>query len=199
MPELDTTPRSAFDGLLPLAGPHDGLEVIDRDGCGLATLVVRRDARKALRAALISQYGVELRDGPVVSRGARISLIGTGADSWLAVSAGPNAGLYADLAARLAGCASLSDQSDGYGLLGVRGANAATVLQRLLPIDLHPDAFPVGAAAATLAAHIPLLLWRSGEAEFEVAVFRSYAGSFIHALDGAARPFRRSAAPTARG
>lgn len=199
MPEFDLAPRTAFDGLLPLAGPHDGLEVIDRDGCGLATLVVRRGARKALRAALMSQYGVELRDGAVVSRGDRISLIGTGADSWLAVSAGPHPGLHADLAARLTGCVSLSDQSDGYGLLSLRGANVALVLQNLLPIDLHPGAFPAGAAAATLAAHIPLLLWRSGEAAFEVAVFRSYAGSFIHALEVAARPFRRSAAPTGRG
>jgi sarcosine oxidase subunit gamma len=62
-------------------------------------------------------------------------------------------------------------------------------LRRLLPIDLHPSVFPDGSAASTLAAHIPLIVWRLDQATFELAVFRSYAASFMQALSEAALPF----------
>lgn len=193
MLELEPKAASAFEGLVPAHDAFDGLEITDCDGAGLATLIVRRGARSALCAALASHYGLDLQDGPRLSRADRFILLGTGADSWLAVSSGGQRDLSAHLAQRLGGFAALCDQSDGYGLLQLGGPNARLALQRLLPLDLHPDAFTVGAVANTLADHIPILLWRSGETDWGVAVFRSYAASFIHALDGASRPFRRAA------
>lgn len=197
--ERDTMACSAFDGRLPLDGRHEGVEITDRDGAGLASLVVRRGARQGLRAALAAHDSLDLREGAVVSQGHSLVLVGTGADSWLAVSSAPHPSLYSELALGLAGHASICDQSDGYGLVRLSGRNARPLLQRLLPIDLDPGVFAVGAAASTLAAHIPLLIWRAGEADYELAVFRSYAGSFTHALKAAARPFKRTATPIGRG
>lgn len=66
------------------------------------------------------------------------------------------------------------------------GALAREALATLLPLDLHPRAFPDGAAAATLAAQIPLLLWRDGAA-FRLACARSYGASLHAALRAAGR------------
>jgi len=199
MSELALKPRSAFDGLLPSSDATDGLEITDRDGVGLATLVARRGARQMLRARLQSTFGIDLREGPVLSIGEGVLLVGTGADSWLAVSANHRRNFGAQLAGCFFESAAVCDQSDGYGLLRLTGAKAADVLQRLLPIDLHPQAFPIGSAASTITAHIPLLVWRLNEATFEVAVFRSYAASFVHALNEAALPFSRGRALLGRG
>ena len=200
MLSLPLRPRSAFAGLLPAKSAIQGLDILDRDGAGLGTIVVRRGARQAFRTALQAQFGLDLREGPVLSIGENLVLAGSGADSWLAVSKGETRTLGATLAASLTGCAAVCDQSDGYGLLRLSGPNAAKVLQRLLPIDMHSNTFPQGSVASTIAAHIPLLVWRLDEATFELAVFRSYAASFMYALGIAVRPFsRREATRPGRG
>ena len=73
----------------------------------------------------------------------------------------------------------------------MRGAKARTMLAKLSSIDLHPDAFPVGAAAATSMDHTSVTLWRGkdrdGLAVFNVLVFATFAESLWHTmLDSAA-------------
>jgi len=79
----------------------------------------------------------------------------------------------------------LSDQSHGRIRIRVSGPRAAQVLARGTAVDLHGSAFPAGAAAMTLFGHIPVHLSRTGEAEFELTVLRSFA----EALFGELEPF----------
>ncbi len=71
-------------------------------------------------------------------------------------------------------------------VLELAGPLAREALATILALDLHPRAFPHGAAAATLGAQIPLLLWRHGAA-FRLACARSYAASLRAALLAAGR------------
>jgi sarcosine oxidase subunit gamma len=71
-------------------------------------------------------------------------------------------------------------------VLELAGPRAAELLATLLPVDLHPRAFPPGAAAATLGAHVPLLVWRL-EDGFRLACYRSYGQSLMQALVAAGR------------
>ncbi|MBY0337306.1 MAG: hypothetical protein K2X11_11875 [Acetobacteraceae bacterium] len=71
-------------------------------------------------------------------------------------------------------------------VLEVAGPRAAEALATLLPIDLGPRAFGPQAAAATVAAHVPVTVWRSGEA-FRVSCYRSFALSLAEALLAAGR------------
>jgi len=71
-------------------------------------------------------------------------------------------------------------------ILEVTGSRVREALATMLPIDLHPRAFGPDAAAATLAAHIPVLLWRNGEA-FRIACYRSYGRALAEALIAASR------------
>jgi sarcosine oxidase subunit gamma len=67
-------------------------------------------------------------------------------------------------------------------------------LAKILPIDLHPRAFAPGDVASTTASHIGATLWRledsaEGLPVFEIAVFRSLAGSFWDTLTRSAAEF----------
>jgi heterotetrameric sarcosine oxidase gamma subunit len=78
------------------------------------------------------------------------------------------------------------DQSGAYLVFKVAGVDARTLLQRGIPIDLHPDVFGPGVAASSSIAHMTILLWRLEAADaFAVAVSRSYGTSFHRWLDQA--------------
>ena len=161
----------------------DPVVVEERAGFGLATVMARKGvAPAAIGAAL----GVDLRDGPSCSAGEGIVLLGTGPGSWLAQADAAPADWAAALRDRLGALASVSDQSGGYVLFRLSGPGARTVLQRGAPIDLHPAAFAPGAVAATAIAHIGVVLRQVDDAPtYDIALFRSFAGSFRHWLDTA--------------
>jgi sarcosine oxidase subunit gamma len=161
-----------------LASVAERLIVIERTGFGLATVMARNGVpAKRIGAAL----GLDAPEGSAWAEGSGSMLIGVGPGNWIAKveNASP---FWADaLRERLAGIASVSDQSSGYTIIRLTGADARTVLQRGVPIDLHPSAFAPGSVAVTGIAHIATILWQLDDAPtFDVAVFRSFAGSFRH-------------------
>jgi sarcosine oxidase subunit gamma len=163
----------------------EGLTVQMREGLALATVM----ARKGVSAQAIGEaLSATAPEGPRIGVGEGLSLIGTGPGTWLALAEAGDADFEAGLRARLGPLASVSDQSSGYVVFRLAGPAARTLLQRGAPIDLHPAAFPAGGAAVTVIAHVGVILWLADEApSFDVAVFRSFAGSFRHWLDAAAQ------------
>ena len=139
--------------------------VTERTGLTLASVMARKGAD---HAAIIASAG--------------FPMIPTGPGTWLAVAEQSQD----DLPARLAGLASVSDQSGGYVVLRFAGPAARALLQKGVAIDLDPSAFGPGSAAVTVIAHIGVILWRADDG-YDVAIFRSFAGSFRHWIDGAAK------------
>ena len=93
-------------------GGEPGVIIAERVGLGLATVAARKGA--PLRAAVKASYGVDLPDGSAVAHGPDVSFVGYGPGQWLAVSETlANEALARDLAQRLKGLASISDQSGG--------------------------------------------------------------------------------------
>lgn len=90
-----------------------------------------------------------------------------------------------DLAATLPVGVYLSDQSHGRVRIRVSGNGAAELLGKGTAVDLHPTAFPVGEATATLFGHISVHLARTGETEFELTVLRSFAETLYDELEHA--------------
>ncbi|WP_298289472.1 sarcosine oxidase subunit gamma [Novosphingobium sp.] len=156
----------------------DAVTLEMQSGFGLATVMARKSATDADLAAL--------PDIPFAAPGrctgdTGLTTISIGPRAWLAFAGSGESQFAADLANALAGNASVSDQSGGYVIFKIGGAKARKLLQRGVPIDLHPAAFPQGSAATTVIAHIGVVLWQ-GDADdaFNLAVFRSYAASFEH-------------------
>jgi heterotetrameric sarcosine oxidase gamma subunit len=79
--------------------------------------------------------------------------------------------------------AALTDQTDGWSVLGVSGAGAVDVLARLVPVDLRLAACPVGSALRTGLNHMNAVILRTGDHSFEVMVFRSMARTAWHELE----------------
>lgn len=165
--EYSLLARSAFADLQFPTSRSNGVVVSDRDGIGIAMVLMKRNQR------------LDPVDG--------VSLFGIGVGAWLAIQENGANTLAASLCERLRGVASVTDQSDGYAMLRISGPSIRDALCKLVPIDLHPRAFAVGDAASTVASHISITIWRlpdapDGSAVFEVALYRSFAASFWHAL-----------------
>lgn len=81
--------------------------------------------------------------------------------------------------------AAVTDQSDGWTVLGLSGAGAVDVLARLVPVDLRLSACPVGTALRTQVNHMNTVIQRVGDYDFEIMVFRSMARTAWHEVEAA--------------
>jgi methylglutamate dehydrogenase subunit D len=152
-------------------------ELIRRHDAGIATVMARRGIDEAHVAELFGVPAMPVADTITAASGETI--VGTGPSMWLVVM--PDAARdWADgLAFRLAGLASVSDQTGGYVQYLLCGPQARELLQKGAFIDLHPDSFRPGNAATTVIAHIGVILWQVDEApSYHLALFRSFATSF---------------------
>jgi heterotetrameric sarcosine oxidase gamma subunit len=207
-PPATMTPIAPFRGMVPLAHPArdsaPGIIATDRDVLGLATVAVRKAMFPPLAAHVRERFGIDLPRDPTRRETANgIAFAGIGPGTWLAAREGGAGGEWAALLTReLTAFASIADQSDGYSVLRLSGPRVLHCLAKLLPLDVHPRAFKIGDVASTLAFHMGVTLWRLDDAAdgapvFEIAVFRSLAGSFWHALSHSAAEFGLIMAPSA--
>nr|WP_275116122.1 sarcosine oxidase subunit gamma family protein [Aliiroseovarius subalbicans] len=79
----------------------------------------------------------------------------------------------------------MTDQSDGWAVLGLEGTAAREVLARLCPLDLRPDRFKRGHTARTLIGHMTGSVTRVGADSFDLMVFRSMAQTAVHEIEEA--------------
>lgn len=183
---------SAFASLLSPVGTGRGVVVADRDGLGIASVAAGRGKAEALARHARERFGLELPKKPQRMASGDLAFVGVGPGAWLATHERGSVMLGRELAS-LGDLAATADQSDGYAVLRLTGPRVRDALAKLVFIDLHPDAFAVGSVASTQAAHLGVILWRLDDAGdgavFEIAMYRSFAGSFWHALSESAAEF----------
>jgi heterotetrameric sarcosine oxidase gamma subunit len=78
--------------------------------------------------------------------------------------------------------AALTDQTDGWVWLHLSGPDARAVLARLTPLDLRDAAFAVGHSARSMISHMQAIMLRPAPDAYDVAVFRSMAGTVVHEM-----------------
>lgn len=195
MAEFETIEAISAFAHLAVPGRRDGgggLVVAEHVGFGLASVTMRRGRREEFCAAIAGRFGIALEAGAKVSVGGDVMFIGTGPGSWLAMKRSGGWRFADELRAALGETAAVCDQSSGYGVLRLSGPCVREVLAKGVPIDLDPVVFVPGDAAVTLASHVGIVLWRvdRGRADeapaFDIAVSRSFVGSFWHWLEASA-------------
>jgi methylglutamate dehydrogenase subunit D len=191
---VDTLPlprRTAFAGLLaPIGAAPAGVDVSERGGLAVAIVQARKGSIDALTERVEGLFGLTLPDRPRRAAAGPIAFLGLGRKRWLTIAETDDASFADDLAERLGDLASVIEQTDGLAVLRIAGPRARATFAKGLPIDLHPAAFAVGDVAATNLAHIGVTIWAVDDVPtFDVALFRSLAGSFWHWLSGAAAEF----------
>ena len=179
----------AVPGRYGRPGGEPGVIIAERVGLGLATVATRKGA--PLRAAVKASYGVDLPDASAIAHGPNVSFVGYGPGQWLAVSETlANEALARDLAQRLKGLASISDQSGGRTVLRLSSSRSRDVLAKGLPIDLHPRSFAPGSAATSTISLMGVQLWQMDDAPtYDIALFRSVSASFWRWLTASAAEF----------
>jgi sarcosine oxidase subunit gamma len=177
--------QSAFHGHLAYSGmemdqANAGVIVRSRDDLALAIVMTRKHHGVELRSRIQALFGIALPTGPKRIAAGPIAMIGMGRGQWLAVEEGGDALTFAGrLAGGVGDAASISDQSDSRAILEMSGPKVRDVLAKGLAIDLHPRAFGPGDAALSSIALIGAHLWQvDAVPTYQVAVFRSMAGSF---------------------
>ena len=169
---VDLIPKTPMDGFVPLtlgnvtlsemaAGPITSISPFNHTG-------------KDLSAALKAAHGMTV---PATNRS-------TGKASaraiWFAREQFILMGCEADRG--LANYAALTDQSDGWTVVALKGAGAADVLARVTPLDLHSHVFKKGHTARSDLMHMACSITRTGRDTFLIMVFRSMAGTLLHDL-----------------
>ncbi|MDG4880653.1 sarcosine oxidase subunit gamma [Mesorhizobium sp. WSM4884] len=195
MAEFSWDVRSPLDRAL-VVGPYGAqgeasVLLTEIRNFGLIQVMARRGKAAETRKAAKARFGVTAPETPNAVSTADATLIWSGPDQFLVLSRGGSHTMET-LAPAFAGSASLSDQSHARALISVSGPEGRTMLAKLSSIDLHPDVFPIGAAAATSMDHTSVTLWRGkdradGQAVFNLLVFATFAESLWHTmLDAAA-------------
>ena len=76
-----------------------------------------------------------------------------------------------------------TDQSDVWVCLELSGAQTLKALERICPINLHPDHFIVGNIAQTMMEHLGTIILRSDEDTYILLSASSSAKSFLQAME----------------
>ena len=166
----------------------DGVYISERFDLSLASILARRGASDA---AIGQAIAIDMPVGPIWTTTDIAEIVGTGPGTWLALRRAASSGWFSELESRLVGLASMSDQTGAYRLFRLEGPDAQTLLQRGAPVDLSDLAFPAGSAAVTMIGHVDVMIRRlADEQGYEVAVYRSYAESFLRWVDATVAELR---------
>lgn len=157
----------------PLGRSHGGFASARVTPAGPATRLSLRAAPDALDA-LSAAFGLTLPTRPKGSASANgRHALWLGPDEWLLIDENG-----ADLTAIAAGVSALHSATDishrNTGVL-VAGPAAAGAISSACPLDLGNAVFPVGAAARTVLGKIEIVLLRTGEEDYRVECWRSFA------------------------
>lgn len=160
-----------------IASPAHGITLAEIPFVGKVNL--RGNAgNNAFTSAVTTVLGGQLpQEANTVSSYGDYTIFWLGPDEWLVHT--PEDGeknLIGDLHVALDDQhAAVTDVSDYYVVIRVRGAKAADVLSRACPLDLHPRAFKAGGCAQTVFAHASVLLHKIDEQTYDVQVRWTYA------------------------
>lgn len=186
MPDPTLAPVPALGGY----GRDFGAATLDE----LPTLAIVSIARPlggeaALAAAFRDGFGTEPPEpgASALSADGRVRFLRLSPDQTFALFEhdGPDAARL--VGARLGDAAWLTDQTDAWVALRLRGPASRAALERICPIDLDPESFPEDRFARTVMEHLGAIVLRAEPDGFLLLAARSSAASFLHAVETSIR------------
>ena len=162
----------------------DGLEIAEVADLAIVSIATPQGREAELARAVSDAYGIAL---PPV--GASVGA-DTGNLRFLGLQPGQCFALFERrddrpveaIARKLSDGGYYTDQSDSWAVLRLSGARCREALERICPLDLHPETFATGAVARTAMEHLGVIIFRDGEDSFLLLSARSSASSFLHAV-----------------
>ena len=180
MDKLQLKPKAALGGW---TAQSDGVSVTELTDFSLVSIAAPKDGQDALKKAVSKGASLEL---PTTGRSVaskNLNLLGLQPDQWFLVLDEAKLDPVAEVRKQLGDNGHLTDQSDSWVAIQIGGADVRTVLERICPIDLDRDAFPLGSVTRTSMEHLGVIITRTGDDEFLMLSARSSAESFKHAVE----------------
>lgn len=169
----------------PLAGLHhsiDGTTLTSPEGLAIVSLALPLGAEDKAEKAIKTAFGA-LPDVGLSSEAKGHRLLRMGQDQAFVIFECDTPDAEPKVAGKLKGAAYTTDQTDAWCILQLSGPRAREVLERICMVDLHPDAFPVGALARTIMEHMGSVVVRTEADTYLLMSASSSAKSFAHAVE----------------
>ena len=138
-------------------------------------------AMRAIKAA----YGAALPEPgkSTLSKDKKARLVRMSSDQAFVIFTNAKADAEPKVNAAIKGKAYTTDQTDAWSGLQISGKGVRDALERICPVDLHPDQFGIDDAARTMMEHLGVLIVRIGTDKYLLMSASSSAGSFLHAVE----------------
>lgn len=177
------------------AGSFPGAELAEVTDHALVSIAVPLGGAGPLGQALQDAFGASFPAPGATSRSrdGDTRILGLAPDQALAVMPRGEVPAVDAVKARLGDAAWCTDQTDAWVLLRLTGPAALAALERICPLDLHPDAFPEGRVARTVMEHLGVIVLREGPQDVLLMSASSSARSFLHAVEVSIRNVTRPA------
>lgn len=177
MGKFSLEPRSALNGV---SLEYEGLHIREMPQVKLLSVAAQEAQISQVSDALKSRCGLTWPDVGQSTTSADTTALGLQYSQIFLLNE-MNDSDHAVLAADLSHNALITDQSDSWVSVKISGERVRDVLERICPIDLHPDVFTDGSVARTVMEHLGVLMLRQDNT-FLLMSARSSADSFLHTL-----------------
>lgn len=172
----------------PLAGydqSFENLRLRAPADLAIVSIALPLGGEAAAEKAIKSAYGAALPDigTSTLSNEGDARLVRLSPDAGLLIFTRATPDAEPHVAGKLKGTAYTTDQTDVWTGVEISGPRARTALERICPIDLHPQSFAQGGAARTTMEHLGTLIIRTDADAFLLLSASSSAKSFLHALE----------------
>ncbi len=120
--------------------------------------------------------GLALPDTLKMVEKEQVSIRWISPDEWLVVVPGERSyEIEQALVNEVQGHCAVVNVSGGQTILRLSGSDVQKLLQKSVPLDVHPRSFPIGKVVTTVFAKTQAVLSRSSEQQWELVIRRSFA------------------------
>ena len=157
--------------------------IVERDDLALVSVAVPLGDDEALEQALKDGWNLDRPEPTQTTTSGETTAISIAADQLMLVFPHSTPDANKVVQEKLNGAGYTTDQTDNWVVLEVSGKATLAALERLCPLNLDLDAFPIGASGRTVMEHMGALIVRTGEDSFFLMSASSSAASFAHAVE----------------
>ena len=182
MPEFPLEPRTPLAGY---AREFGGVRLKEVTDLSLVSLAVPSGGAGRLARVLDGAFGIGIPEvgHTAFSPGEKLYVLRLQNDQlFLAFEYSGDAAVAA-VAGRLGDAGYYTEQTDSWAMLRIEGTGCRRALRRICMLDLEPGVFPCGAVSRTTMEHIGVIIMHEAPESFLLLAQRSYAESFLHALE----------------
>jgi sarcosine oxidase subunit gamma len=166
-----------------------GTELSEVTDLAIVSIAIPMGGDLAFAGALSNAYGADRPSpgGSSLSADGRVRFLWMAPDQLFALFEDESPSAAATMGEKLDGKAYVTLQSDNWVALRLSGKKTRAALERICPLDLHPNAFQEGRVARTAMEHMGAVILRESEDSFLLLSTSSSATSFLHAVETSLR------------